>query len=128
MNPNSHLAFTLNDLLVSGNNPCFIMSYFCLISPIISFHFLLFFLVHLDIWHFRIFFQINSEKHRLSISGIGIKKTIALSVNDIKRKYKPITINSSIQCAGNRRAIMGSHKKVFLKFISIILEIISINW
>ena len=46
---------------------------------------------------------------------MGIKigdKTVELSLDDLKTKYKPYTITTTIQCAGNRREEMSKAKTV----------------
>lgn len=50
--------------------------------------------------------------HRLSVEGLAIKKPIVLSVSDLKKNYKEVSVTSAIQCAGNRRADMNRYKKV----------------
>jgi len=42
---------------------------------------------------------------------IGGKK-LELSLHDLKTKYKPVTITTTIQCAGNRRQEMSQYKEV----------------
>ena len=39
-------------------------------------------------------------------------RTLAFSLEELKRKYKPVTITTTIQCAGNRRAEMSEFKSV----------------
>ncbi|PIC20700.1 hypothetical protein B9Z55_025806 [Caenorhabditis nigoni] len=55
--------------------------------------------------------DIKTEDHRLTIETLN-GKTIDLSVDELKKKYKSYTIGSVIQCAGNRRADMNQYKKV----------------
>ena len=37
---------------------------------------------------------------------------LSLSLDDLKNNYKPVTITTTIQCAGNRRAEMSDFKTV----------------
>lgn len=41
-----------------------------------------------------------------------MKKNIKLSVSDLKKKYKQVSVVSVVQCAGNRRNEMNDFKKV----------------
>uniref|UniRef100_A0A914LN29 sulfite oxidase n=1 Tax=Meloidogyne incognita TaxID=6306 RepID=A0A914LN29_MELIC len=56
--------------------------------------------------------NLDERKHFLEVNGLGIKRGINLSVNDLKNKYEPVKITSTIQCAGNRRNDMNKFKKV----------------
>ncbi|KAL7078515.1 hypothetical protein ACQ4LE_002132 [Meloidogyne hapla] len=56
--------------------------------------------------------NLDERKHHLEVNGLGIKKGINLSVDDLKNKYEPVKITSAIQCAGNRRNDMNKFKKV----------------
>uniref|UniRef100_A0AAF5CXV5 sulfite oxidase n=2 Tax=Strongyloides stercoralis TaxID=6248 RepID=A0AAF5CXV5_STRER len=56
--------------------------------------------------------EIDEKKHLLTIEGESIKKPISLKVEDLKKKYKKVSITSVIQCAGNRRADMNKYEKV----------------
>ncbi|CAK5076844.1 unnamed protein product [Meloidogyne enterolobii] len=56
--------------------------------------------------------NLDERKHFLEVNGLGIKKGINLSVKDLKNKYEPVKITSTIQCAGNRRNDMNKFKKV----------------
>lgn len=56
--------------------------------------------------------QIDEAKHRVNVSGLGIKKDISLDVDDLRNKYEPVKLTSTIQCAGNRRNDMNAFKKV----------------
>ncbi|CAD6189155.1 unnamed protein product [Caenorhabditis auriculariae] len=55
--------------------------------------------------------SIDITEHKLSVEGLDGKK-IELSVEDLKKKYKSVSFNSVIQCAGNRRNEMNDFKKV----------------
>ena len=68
----------------------------------------------------------DERKHFLEVNGLGIKIGINLSVNDLKNKFEPVKITSTIQwfflnickwnffyfSAGNRRNDMNKFKKV----------------
>lgn len=68
----------------------------------------------------------DDKKHNLEVTGLGIKKAIKLSVDDLKKRYEPVKITSAIQwfffklksyniinfSAGNRRNDMNKFKKV----------------
>nr|CAD2177980.1 unnamed protein product [Meloidogyne enterolobii] len=56
--------------------------------------------------------NLDERKHFLEVNGLGIKRGINLSVNDLKNKFEPVKITSTIQCAGNRRNDMNKFKKV----------------
>lgn len=43
---------------------------------------------------------------------MGIKNSIRLSVQDLRKNYQNVSITSVIQCAGNRRNDMNDYKKV----------------
>lgn len=51
--------------------------------------------------------DVDPKDYELEISGRGIK-TIHLTLDDIKTKFKKHTISSTIQCAGNRRSELNS--------------------
>ncbi|XGW27752.1 hypothetical protein V3C99_007944 [Haemonchus contortus] len=55
--------------------------------------------------------QIDPKEHRLTVEGVGVKRPINLSVDELKNNYRPVSITSAIQCAGNRRADMNKYKK-----------------
>lgn len=48
----------------------------------------------------------------MSIEGLGVKRPIVLKVEDLKKKFKEVSVDSVIQCGGNRRADMNRYKKV----------------
>lgn len=56
--------------------------------------------------------DVDVKKHRLMIEGISIKQPIVLSVEDLKHKFTQVSINATLQCAGNRRVDMAKLKKV----------------
>jgi sulfite oxidase len=56
--------------------------------------------------------QTNEKEHRVKVEGIGIRRPIVLSVEDIKQKYESVSVTSVVQCAGNRRNDMNDYKKV----------------
>lgn len=39
-------------------------------------------------------------------------RTLNLSLEELMKRYKPVTITTTIQCAGNRREEMSSYKTV----------------
>lgn len=46
------------------------------------------------------------------MEGLGIKRSITLTVQDVKMRYQPVSVTSTVQCAGNRRNDMNDYKKV----------------
>ncbi|CAD5234242.1 unnamed protein product [Bursaphelenchus xylophilus] len=56
--------------------------------------------------------QTDAKTHSLQIEGLGVKRPIRLSVEDLKLKYEPVNVVSVVQCAGNRRNDMNEYKKV----------------
>jgi len=54
--------------------------------------------------------KVDPKTFRLEIV-VG-DRTIKLSLDELKRKYKPVTITTTIQCAGNRREEMSLEKEV----------------
>ncbi|KAE9551963.1 hypothetical protein FO519_004815 [Halicephalobus sp. NKZ332] len=56
--------------------------------------------------------DIKEKDHRLSIEGLGVRNPTTLTVEDLKKKYEEVSVDSVIQCAGNRRADMNRFKKV----------------
>ena len=55
---------------------------------------------------------ISKEEYKLSIQMPG-EKSLELSFQDLKTKFEKRTIVATLQCAGNRRAEMSQHKKVY---------------
>ncbi|CAJ0602139.1 unnamed protein product [Cylicocyclus nassatus] len=55
---------------------------------------------------------IDIKKHRLKVEGLGVKRPLNLSVEELKTKYEPVSITAVVQCSGNRRANMNDYKKV----------------
>ncbi|KAI1723667.1 oxidoreductase molybdopterin binding domain-containing protein [Ditylenchus destructor] len=56
--------------------------------------------------------QTNADTHKLQLDGIGLKRSVSLSVKDLKMNYEPVSVTSTVQCAGNRRNDMNDFKKV----------------
>ncbi len=56
--------------------------------------------------------RITKEDYRLCINVCG-KKELEFSFEDLRRKFRTTTIVATLQCAGNRRAEMGKHKKIY---------------
>ena len=50
--------------------------------------------------------EIDADTFRLRISG-AVQKTISLSLNDLKTKFKPFTIVALAECAGNSRSFFS---------------------
>ena len=50
--------------------------------------------------------QINSEAFHLTING-NVKKELAITLTDLKTKFKPYTINALCVCAGNSRSLFN---------------------
>ncbi len=55
---------------------------------------------------------ITKEEYKLYINASG-KKGLEFSFEDLKNKFKKTTIVATLQCAGNRRAEMGKHRKIY---------------
>uniref|UniRef100_H2ZCZ5 Sulfite oxidase n=1 Tax=Ciona savignyi TaxID=51511 RepID=H2ZCZ5_CIOSA len=58
--------------------------------------------------------EIDPDSHRISVD-LG-DSSIQLSLEDLKTKFKPVTITTTIQCAGNRRQEMSDFKTVGLSW------------
>ncbi|VDK81954.1 unnamed protein product [Onchocerca ochengi] len=56
--------------------------------------------------------QIDAKKHRLKIDGISVRQPLTLSLDDLKREFASVSVNATLQCAGNRRTQMDARKKV----------------
>ena len=54
---------------------------------------------------------VDPAKYRLEIEGEGTK-TVSLSLEDLKSKFRKHYVTTTIQCAGNRRAELSTVKKV----------------
>ncbi|MCX7205842.1 MAG: molybdopterin-dependent oxidoreductase [Proteobacteria bacterium] len=48
--------------------------------------------------------NIDPNKHTLTIKG-NVSKALQLSLRDLKKRFKPISMNVVLQCAGNGRAL-----------------------
>lgn len=46
---------------------------------------------------------VDVGQYKLSVTCPDKKKTLSLTYDELKKKYKPVTITAAIQCAGNRR-------------------------
>lgn len=55
--------------------------------------------------------KIDVKAHKLTIEGLGINRPLKLSVDQLKKNYRPASVTSVVQCAGNRRADMNEYKK-----------------
>ena len=64
-----------------------------------------------DTWfvrnHHPVPINIDENNYKITLSGNGIKAPIELTLNDLKTKYKPTKIVSTLQCGGNRRGEMN---------------------
>jgi sulfite oxidase len=49
--------------------------------------------------------DINGEAHKVEVEGVGVKRSVSLSVEDLRTGYEPHSVISAVQCAGNRRCI-----------------------
>lgn len=56
--------------------------------------------------------DVDAEKHKLTIDGLTIRRPLVLSVRDLKRQFARVSVNATLQCAGNRRVEMSQMKKV----------------
>ncbi|HXF44679.1 MAG TPA: sulfite oxidase [Burkholderiaceae bacterium] len=45
---------------------------------------------------------IDAAKHRLTVKGL-VERELTLSVDDLKRQFKPVTIQAMLECAGSGR-------------------------
>ncbi|RWS17559.1 putative sulfite oxidase-like protein [Dinothrombium tinctorium] len=55
---------------------------------------------------------VDINEYKLEIEGIGLKKSFALTLNDLKNKFPKHSVTTAIQCAGNRRSEMIEYKEV----------------
>ncbi|KAL3990175.1 Oxidoreductase molybdopterin binding domain family protein [Acanthocheilonema viteae] len=55
---------------------------------------------------------IDAKKHKLIIEGISLQQPFILSLNDLKCEFTCVSVNATLQCAGNRRSEMNAVKKV----------------
>uniref|UniRef100_A0AC34GTI0 Sulfite oxidase n=1 Tax=Panagrolaimus sp. ES5 TaxID=591445 RepID=A0AC34GTI0_9BILA len=56
--------------------------------------------------------DINEKDHRLNVEGLSVKKSLILSVDQLKKNFEETSVTTAIQCAGNRRSDMNKYKKV----------------
>ena len=56
--------------------------------------------------------EVTEKDFKLEVACVGKKKTINLTMEDLKKNFKPYTITSTVQCAGNRRSHMAAVKPV----------------
>ncbi|VDO80123.1 unnamed protein product [Onchocerca flexuosa] len=55
---------------------------------------------------------IDAKNHRLKVEGISVRQPLILSLDDLKREFACVSVNATLQCAGNRRSEMDAMKKV----------------
>jgi sulfite oxidase len=55
---------------------------------------------------------VEEKDYRLEIQGIGLKKSVSISLEELKTKFPTKTVTTTIQCAGNRRSEMNKVKEV----------------
>lgn len=66
-----------------------------------------------DLWFIRHHHpvpHIDISKYRLQVEGLGTK-SIMLDMEDLKKRFKPYEVTTTIQCGGNRRGEMDSLEK-----------------
>ena len=56
--------------------------------------------------------NVDSKHFRLEVTSAGKGRAVTLTLDDLKRKFKPSTITATVQCAGNRRTHMAKFKSV----------------
>ena len=53
-----------------------------------------------------------NEKHKIQVEGLGMKRPLTLSVDELKKKFKHHTVTATLMCGGNRRSEMAKVKAV----------------
>ncbi|MGH8659323.1 MAG: molybdopterin-dependent oxidoreductase [Gammaproteobacteria bacterium] len=53
--------------------------------------------------------QVNAKRWKLRIAGEAVKKPFELSMEELRREFKPVEINALCQCSGNRRGLFSPH-------------------
>jgi len=51
--------------------------------------------------------DIDEKAHKVEVEGIGVKRSVSLSVEELRTGYEPHSVISAVQCAGNRRYILS---------------------
>jgi sulfite dehydrogenase (cytochrome) subunit A len=58
-------------------------------------------------YHLALVPALDEEQWRLNIGGSSLKRTLSLSLQDLKRRYEPVTVAAVNQCSGNRRGLFA---------------------
>jgi sulfite oxidase len=56
--------------------------------------------------------KIDEKRFKVEISGIGVRRPLYFTVEELKKKFQVHTISAALQCAGNRRSEMAQVKHV----------------
>lgn len=78
-----------------------------------------FFFIPRDLFYIRNHLPVplvDEKEYELEITGIGVKDK-TLSLNDLKSKFKKVSVTATVQCAGNRRSDMVKVLENFLLHI-----------
>src|SRR5215472_13775703 len=56
-------------------------------------------------YHLSVIPQIDVDTWRLKVGGAGAQKPLILTLRDLRREFKPVTLAAVNQCSGNRRGL-----------------------
>jgi len=60
-------------------------------------------------WHLSAIPEVTLNDWRLSIGGDSAGRELQLSMDDLKRDFKPVELTAVCQCSGNRRGLFEPH-------------------
>jgi DMSO/TMAO reductase YedYZ molybdopterin-dependent catalytic subunit len=60
-------------------------------------------------WHLAGIPQLDANKWRLSVGGDGAEREVAITLDQLKKDFKPVEITAVCQCSGNRRGLFEPH-------------------
>lgn len=58
-------------------------------------------------YHLAVIPEIDTRSWRLEIAGASVQRPLTLSLEDLKRRFEPVTLAAVNQCSGNRRGLFS---------------------
>jgi DMSO/TMAO reductase YedYZ molybdopterin-dependent catalytic subunit len=58
-------------------------------------------------YHLAVIPEIDTRSWRLEIAGTSVQQPLTLSLEDLKRRFEPVTLAAVNQCSGNRRGLFS---------------------
>jgi DMSO/TMAO reductase YedYZ molybdopterin-dependent catalytic subunit len=58
-------------------------------------------------YHLSVIPEIDESSWRLLVAGASVQQPLTLSLEDLRRRYEPVTLAAVNQCAGNRRGLFS---------------------